>query len=121
MDLNVRDSKDVESRINDIEAFQKEFPNNPYEDVSKRYVRYIKNIQDTLQGSEPKGYATVETILNSPLLADSFMLKTKDGRVFYTFSDKLERNKNRATTFTVEYAINGASGTNVCTLEKKRI
>jgi hypothetical protein len=121
MGLDVQDSKEAESRINDIEAFQKEFQDNPYKDGIKRYIAYLKNIQSVEDGSESKGFTTVETILNSPLLADSFILKTKDGRMYYLFKDKIDRNENRSTTYSIEYAINGAGGTNVCTLERREV
>lgn len=90
-------SPQVQSRIKTCEEFLTRHPGSPDSKLIQGYVDQLKSIQSreaTIGDPDPKLKEKLQLIFKTPIIADSWLLETKDGKRYYLpekqkFSDKL--------------------------------
>jgi len=105
----VRDAVTIGARLKQANNYLQTYTGSPHNDAALRYREYLRAAQNALRGGSLRGLPAVKDMFSNPLVADALVIRTKDGRAFYTLTKKVvEHQFDGKAIYGFEYIADGA-------------
>lgn len=111
----------IRARLQQVNVYLESYNDGPYQQVVTESRAYLKAAQKAVGDQITTQLASINTVVNNPLLADALVLWTADEQAFYMLKDTLHKNTAQKGSSSFEYIIDSTYATKTATIRTRSI